>query len=324
MTSVGYISLGQECTFGTYAIGDTTTSSVWMTTAALGYDRPHGLASDDTYLYVTCHGTTGSDGAVLRIHQTTKAVTVIESGTQYPKQGIDLDSAGNVYWADGPNNDYGGSPSYAGAYRIRKWDGSTVSTVISDQGFFTLSLAGDRIHTIDSHSFQHKSSGHRGFWYWRLTTAGVTEINGDPSGHFDAAAQWRGMTINGTEAVVTDGDDSSIVFLDTATAGLNATVTGFANPQSIHMRTPADSYVLGMGGGIRRINLATRTLGTTLSTGLPTSGGFNGYGDLHISPSGRCFVARGGVQAHTGATYPTDNVAGSDVGIYEVETTWTC
>ena len=293
---------------------DTTTSELWLPTSSLPRTNPYGITSspDGSKLYVTC-ANGGADGAVVQIDVATKAVTTLQVGLEFVKQGIDVTSDGDVFWTFGPNN--------VGALKaLRRWNGSSVSIL----SWETNSIFGMCVGPSDEFCVEYRQA--RPTELRRYTEGGTLLTTGTPFGD-PQDAQFRGFETT-SDRLLTCNPETFSAYVNNLTTG--AAITAFSPGGAGGLGAPIDLaayaddevYLLTVGGRIWRWDPAASA--TLIDSGLPEEANTTGlgvsgsYGGMCITSTNRCFVVRGGWAASSSGGNPFDASFGTDVGIYEV------
>jgi sugar lactone lactonase YvrE len=295
------------------ALESGATVELWIPTAELPKARPFGLAAshDGTTLYVGCVGS-GSDGVVVAIDIATKAQTVIASGLEYVKHGMDVDSAGNLYYVTGPN---------PGALStLWRWDGTTNTALWIRNSLFGMCIGED-----DKVYFEQRASGGRA-WYSRRHFDGTLDWTRPPAfddGLFD---QPRGMDTTSQYLIIAESDQAGLHVqnVDTGVAVRWFTALGASGaPHGLHAVSDTEVYVLTQWGQVSRYDPVANTASRVLLPDLP-DGAISGltaegsYADIIITSLGQVFITRGGWSADDADPSPNDEAHGTDVGIYVV------
>jgi hypothetical protein len=304
-------------------IPDETEAELWMTTAELGTARPYGLASspDGLTLYVGCVGD-GSNGKVLAINVGTKAVTTIATGLIYLKHGLDVDSAGNLYWSTGANLSDGDTALY-------KWDGSTITEQFpASDGFNYWGLDIDH-----EDRFWFGDYPNIGYRLASRTEAGATLSYSQLGleGETDVGRQGRGIAVSDNYVVVAMSNSSQIqvwdrnnVANDNGTAGeLPGTpMVGDHPATGVFAVDDEEFYVLSQVGTLVRLDPFTLTQTPITVEDMPEQLADGGFGDIERVGSD-VFISCGAWNAarfDSGVppSAPYDVARGTDVGIYRI------
>lgn len=301
------------------AIDPDAAAEVWIPTAELPVAHPFGLTSspDGSTLYVTCVGD-GSNGVVVAIDIATKTQSVIASGLEYVRHGIDVDSSGNVYFLDGPN------PLAAGGVTLYRWDGSSISTPWGTNvfgGMFGMCIGDD-----DKFYLEERNTGSRS-WFSRRTIGFAQDWWQPPLTSDGLFGQNRGMDTTTDYLISGDSSEGHLWIQDRATGvAVSSPAAPIGALHGIHAYADDEVYVLSQKGTVYRFNPLTGSSTNLFVTDLPVDPGIElfdvgSYADIHITSRGRCFITRGGWSADDADPSSHDEAHGVDVGIYELATT---